>query len=309
MNRSAADQEIDLLRKGAHLEINSNGYAFQYAAIAALRRLAMEERSLLFPVVAEFPVEVGDRTTHIDALLRDKKSPFYLVCEFKRADPARANWCFFRAPFVSNAINSRERIVREVIERDDATGECHLALDWRYPAPDRHVYRLAIALQSHGKGESQTARTFFDDALKQVTLGINGLLSLAYRRIERGESLFIVEDPGFWRPARTAASFMPIIITTAKLWTADADLSTAELATGDIDRANINPVETPWLYFQHAQSPGLMHGAQRRKDKPRHIPDLLSIEYTRTVCVVSIAGLEDFLNEWSRDLEWIAWGH
>jgi hypothetical protein len=48
---------------------------------------------------AEFPVVAGGSTTHVDFILRSRSRRTYLVAECKRADPARARWCFARAPY------------------------------------------------------------------------------------------------------------------------------------------------------------------------------------------------------------------
>ena len=265
--------------------------------------MAEKGESPLRPVVTEFPVELNGRSTHIDAILRHKHSPFYFVCEFKRAGPSRANWCFFHAPFVSAGTPHRERIVREAVVRDPESQGVHVALEWG--SIGEGVYRLATALKSDGSGEGQKADAAFDDAIKQVTLGTNGLIALLLGQGSNVRRTFVQEDSSRWQGNREMAAFMPVIITTANLWTSDVDLATSDLKTGNVDKEAIEPKRTPWLYFHHAQSPSLKHAAPGRA--ANHIPDPLAIEYTRTVCVVSVSGLTDFVMNWAQPDRWYAW--
>jgi hypothetical protein len=79
--------------------LNSHGHRFQHAVVRRLEDLYCEKRSAWFIDGVEFPVSAGGQTTHIDFILKSKSGRTYIVAECKRADPAKARWCFARAPY------------------------------------------------------------------------------------------------------------------------------------------------------------------------------------------------------------------
>ena len=85
----------------------------------------------------------------------------------------------------------------------------------------------------------------------------------------------------------------------------DVDHASADLATLNIDKGAVEPKRTPRLYVHHAQSPSLKHAVPGKT--ANHIPDLLAIEYTDTVCVVSVSGLAEFAERWAESERWYAW--
>jgi hypothetical protein len=52
------------------------------------------------------PVSVGGKDTHVDFVLRTHEA--FLVAECKRANPALANWCFARAPYIARRERASE---------------------------------------------------------------------------------------------------------------------------------------------------------------------------------------------------------
>ena len=82
------------VRDDLQKRLDQHGYGFQYALIRHLR-----EKGLSWYLQAtEFPVEVGEKHTRIDFVLKYGSRNVYLVAECKRANPALSNWCFIRAP-------------------------------------------------------------------------------------------------------------------------------------------------------------------------------------------------------------------
>ena len=83
--------------------LGAHGHGFQYAVLRRAKELAEKRLSNWVFEAAEFPVGTSESPIHVDFVLRDLQATVYLVVECKRADPARANWCFLKAPYARAA--------------------------------------------------------------------------------------------------------------------------------------------------------------------------------------------------------------
>ena len=92
---------------------------------------------------------------------------------------------------------------------------------------------------------------------------------------------------------------LPVIFTTANLYTSDVKLDEAELATGKVAGGNLTRVA--WVMYQYSMSPGLKHTAVSN-NSPGDLVELYQTEYIRTVPVVSVSGIQDFMM-WVSKLE------
>jgi hypothetical protein len=86
---------------------------------------------------------------------------------------------------------------------------------------------------------------------------------------------------------------VPVIFTTATLWTSDVDLSAADLRTGNVAPDVGSLTSQPWLWVNYNQSPALKHSLATQADFG-HMEDALEIEYTRSIAIVNAQGIEDF---------------
>src|SRR6266581_2575724 len=101
---TATDYHPDDLRKF----VSSHGHGFHYAVLRRAHQLATERKSQWLFEAAEFPVTSGDQVIHVDFILRLGQTKVYLVAECKRADPARARWCFIRSRYTSFGASDKE---------------------------------------------------------------------------------------------------------------------------------------------------------------------------------------------------------
>lgn len=85
---------------------------------------------------------------------------------------------------------------------------------------------------------------------------------------------------------------VPVIFTTAQLFASSADLSSADLETGQV---NIDAAfrGASWLWYQYHVSPGLKHTLEPL-EKANAIEEYLKSEHIRSLAVVSPSGIEDF---------------
>ncbi len=266
--------------------LNRHGHPFQYAVIRRAKELHGDGSSWVFDA-SEFPVEVQGHNTHVDFILSrlPMDGPYgFLVAECKRVNPSLSNWLFATAPYVRRN-GSSPHLLFECVKRDKRdiiSGAMSL------PSSER-IYHVALEAKSKEKGDTSGGRGAIEEAITQVTKGINGL-------IERLSKKLII------LPDASLVTFIPAIFTTAQLWVTNADLGKTDLLRGEIDLSTYNVEKKPWLWLQHNISPSLKHSLEPgisvgisgiRND----ISQLLRLEYARTIAIVSTDGIDDFLKK------------
>jgi hypothetical protein len=98
---------------------------------------------------------------------------------------------------------------------------------------------------------------------------------------------------------------LPVLFTTARLWTCDVDLRTSDLQTGHIDVSKYPLIERQWLLFNYNQSPALKHDHQITNEEKSYfseyryssatLSDVVIMEFSRTIAIVNATGIFDFL--------------
>lgn len=290
-----------ILDKGLAHSLNTHGYSFQYAVLKASNICFENNTSPWAFEASEFPVAVNDFSTHIDFILRNKNEPFYFIGECKRANPAVANWCFVKAPYVSWNISTGERIVREVIcvDPENKTAQPKICLDWIERS--KEIYRLAFEVKSAGKGEATYGRGQVNEATTQVLIGLNGIISFFINHYKKNKKLPF----GKYVKNVYRAAFMPVIYTTANLWVSDVDLSMADIKDGNIDVSSVQLKQKEWLFYQHSQSPNIKHSFGNLGNS-EGLSDLLYLDYTRTIPIVNSSAIQSFFSQyfWNDPEDW-----
>lgn len=272
------------LAEGLSKILSKHGFGFHYAVMRKAQSVFDEGRSKWCLEAAEFPVTVGPDTTHIDFILRSVGGFTFLVAECKRADPRTARWTFVRAPYTAQNAR-RGELVFEQVEYDPAGSPRAVVKTAETPGQPTHI---GLELKTHATGDGISSGSQINDAAAQVLRGTNGLINHVFRaaraRLDRPGQLL----------------FLPVVFTTAELWVSDVDLGDANIETGGVSVERVSRL--PWLWFNHNQSPRLMHEVRRDELSP-DLSTSLRRESCRTIAVVSAAGVEEFLR-W--DLEgWI----
>lgn len=290
---SSNEPEAERLKQSFNKALNRHGYGFQYSILRKAWDLSGQGSRWIFKA-AEFPVEVQGAGTRIDFILSRVsdyryRGGFYMVAECKRANPALSNWCFARAPFVHEergyGYGSYDPLTMEYAEAD-AQGSVLAHAEQKSKL--EHPYHVAVEVRSDAKGDpSGESGRAIEEAATQVLRGLNGLIEFA-----RKTPQFLKEEG--------EAYFLPVIFTTARIWTTDADLATAQIETGNVDFGDSRFAERPWVAYQYHQSPGLKHAASPA-ERPGSLTQLMDSEYVRTIAVVSSAGVGEFLR-WSSEI-------
>ena len=281
------------VQKGFEKALNQHGYGFQYSVLKFAEELYKKEESAWFFEVSEFPAEVQGYDTRIDFILRRSnrfppynQKPFFLIAECKRANPALSNWCFARAPFIRRA-GLLNCLVLETGHRSGAGSL--VATASVIPHYNDLFFQVALEVRSEKEtGDTHTkGRGAIEDATAQVLRGLNGMVDF----VKSVPQILGENGPVY---------FLPVIFTTANIWTSDVVLSSADLEKGEVDLSTTPFVKQPWIFYQYHLSPRLKHSSSP-PGKPDSLPDIMESEYIRTVPIVSPQGIETFLR-WSASL-------
>lgn len=266
-----------------HLQavLNSHGYGLHYAVIRRLSDLAQKKPAFPWRVVAvELPVEVRREHTRIDIVLKHSRRPVYLICECKRVNPALSEWCFLRGPHPTPP-ESADYVLTELVAFDGvrsfSTGVNRLGTSDR-------IHHLAVEVKTDRPGDPHGhGRGGIEGAATQVLRSVNGFVEfLALNR-----SVLRANEP---------TSILPVIFTTAAVYSTDADLGAAGLQDGTTDLADASIEEQPWLYYQYHQTPGIKHELSIPSGEA-DVAEILQAEYIRTVAIVEARGINYFLSE------------
>ena len=160
--------------------LNSHGQAFQYAVIRRPEELVDHGSQWVFEG-AEFPVGDPQNIIHVDLILRARHANVYLVAECKRVDPARARWCFVKAPYTRRNPSSDELIFQGITSQQHVAGPhgpssyatVSRALTRRTARATAHV---GFELRTQAKGDGAFAHGAINDATTQVLRGMNGFV-------------------------------------------------------------------------------------------------------------------------------------
>lgn len=269
-----ADARADTLGPKLLEALNRHGYAFQHTVARLLRERAHKDPTWLVEDV-DVPVATLRKDTSIDIVLSADRGGALMTIECKRVNPAFGHWCFARARHPDSSVASTEAIV----ERYRTSPARHSApVTWGRPA---HVADVALELKTSARGDPCPRGKDLDDATAQAFTGLAGMLHSLHK------------FQGLLR-GRPSCVFVPVVVTTAELWWTGGDLSRAKLTTGLLDELDA-PVRVPWLGFQYPVGDWLRHQVSD-SGQVRNVRELVLRQYLRTLFIVSIGGLDAFMD-------------
>lgn len=254
-------------------ELNDSGFGFQHAVAQAIESRSGSGGWTV--EYSEFPVSTALRPVHIDVLAWFENR-LLLVGECKRVNPAFSDWLFARSPFTGwqRPDGSIDRIydigqsrVRSEPFRVPRATPFHIALEVKTKAPG----------DPSGKGRS------LRDAINQVEAGVSGMMGT------------LAEHPHFWANAKTVY-FLPVIFTTARLFTTDVDLGASDINTGSLP-PNAKVQEARWLWLEDNVSPDLLNPVPLAKPSISSVASLGIQRHARMIAIVSRDAVDTFLRE------------
>jgi hypothetical protein len=261
--------------------LNNLGYGFQYSVLREAKRLFEGGQSPWGDPVPEFPVEVQGRGKRIDFVLKHKECPLYMLAECKRAHPAFWDWCFVKSPYPPSVAPAKAAFVETISIMADEVGQVRAGIQrLKHPCD---VYHIALEVRGDEMGNSKgQGEGAIEEAATRVCRGLNGMIK------------FFRGHLNFFQGERTV-SFLPVIFTTARLWTCSVDLSSADIEDGRIDLSKAHLEKKPWLFYHYHQDPGLKHSLLPTKES-LDLKDVLYSEYVRAIPIVSPSGIAEFLS-------------
>jgi hypothetical protein len=270
--------KVEQIATGLRKVLNMHGHSFQYAVLRRIDQLFTNRQSTWIFEGSEFPVVVNNESTHIDIILRSRTLKTYLIGECKRVDPAIGNWCFARAPYTSR--NPAEELIfdqficnesKEIIQKPCTHGT------------RLGIYHLGFELRTGKPGDGVCHdRSSINQTVAQVLRCSSGLINHLFlkTRSSIGNGKII--------------RFMPVVFTTANLWVTSADLSAADLETGDLPVEAVKAEKVDWLWYNYNRSTTLRHNLELQTDGTE-LSKELKMEFTRSIAFISTIGIDKFM--------------
>lgn len=274
------------LATGLRKTLDSHGHSFHYAVLEHLKALREQGRSQWVFLVSEFPSTTEHQSSRVDFVLQCSGKELLLVGECKRPNASLANWCFVKAPYRVRGESSRQYVVEQLEKRDNQIRVRATPAEYV-----TNIYDLGFELRGQPDEEPNCSqRGAIEDAVTQVLTGMNGVVRF---HAERGSALI----------ERQVIRYLPVVFTTARLFTSDVPLSAASIENGLLpSSASTAVTRAPWVLLQYPQSPDISHGIPYPEVRQPDLAHALQLDYWRTVAFVSPDGIESFLDFAARSL-------
>ncbi len=286
MGQIGADQS-ELISASLRKVLNVHGHGFHHAVIRRVDELFSSKRSRWIFDGAEFPVLAAGHTTHVDFILRSGQT--VVVCECKRADAAKALWCFARSPYTWRNASSQELIFDDL----ECNSTKEVSRKPHFGHTQREIYHLGFELKTGQKGDGGgQSSSAIDQAISQVQRGTSGLINHFYNAVRASDYSWL-KLPDSNRTIR----FVPAIFTTAQIWVTDVDLGAADLTTGELANGVVQAQQIDWVWFTNHRSPGLKPdiNLEREGNPFGELAFDLRRDFARSVAIISPSGIDNFL--------------
>lgn len=288
----AHDEEHSRLRKSLLSAFNAQGHGLQHAIVNEAGRAFREDHAEWSFEAIELPVQVRGKDSRIDVVLKNIQCSTYLCIECKRVNPKFSRWLFLHAPLTLRS-SSSDSLLMDGIQHQPGTTHPFRSIGFRgTPLGDERAFDIGIVCKNRERDSNETGRgrSAIEEAVSQACIGSNGLLEHWFSR--RGIAMNV--------PPR--AYVVPVIVTSAELFSSPVDLSLVNLATGDLASEEFEFKHEKWLYYQYPVSMGI------RPDNfvvqpTRSVSSLVLSDFLRTVPVVNSTHFGEFLRSFRT--EWI----
>ena len=224
--------------------LNNNGYSFQYSVINELNKVS----KLWEFYGAEIPVSTRNRNTQIDFVFQDHPGKVFLIGECKRVHKLFSDWAFVQTPFTSRAIAYNSPLIFEQLReiRGDVLPQVQKEVMNHIKLKDTSIYGLGFRVKNHlqkGEVECQENIDVINKSIEQVLLSTSGFINYLAK----------VVKPSNFTKYNITSLFLPTIITTAKLWVTDSNISEANLIDGNLTDIEMFK-EVPYVWFNFNRS-------------------------------------------------------
>ncbi len=277
-------KRLEHVNTGLRKFLRDHGYAFQFSVLRLATSTFQNEDSEWEPEASELPVSVNGNDTRIDFVLTQKGDNYmaYMVAECKRVDVGKANWCFMPAPFVGKKTRGVKKVFECIAWIPEVDDESPCGVSSRCVAQGvstgtaESPFHLARSI-----GDPGGNRNVIDEACGQLLRGISGIAAM------------IGSDSALLGGSNQAI-LIPVLFTTASLWSSSVDLSTASLEDGSPSQADLELKSERWVLYQCPMSPSLKHSLPQFK-QTGEMHRKLEYDLTRSIYVVNASHTRAFL--------------
>lgn len=272
--------------------LDRHGYGFQHAILKGVDALVTEGKTKWYLEVVEFPVDLG-KGSRVDFILKCPgnrgANPKLILAECKRVNPALANWCFLRAPYIRRGQSDLGYFYESVHYEVEQEGAAVQTKSRCYFDTSLKTYHIALEVKADKTGDAHGGKPqAIEDAATQICVALGGMIEL------------LSQQPHLF-PTENVYHLMPVIFTTANLWASEAKLSDADILTGKVDLFASSFKQVDWLVLDYNISPGIKHTVAH-SEATRSFGEFMESEYTRSIAIVNPKGLGNFLN-WAEKVD------
>ena len=274
------------LLKAIRSAINSHGYGLQaacFASAADVRVNRPSDRASRWVCEGlEVPFSIPGRNGRVDAVFRHTNNRCYITTEFKRVNAALSRWVFAKMPLIKRN-RSREYLLADSFIFHEASGRASVQGYKLFDLSDAYHVGVVARGGDSGENEGQQSRGAIEEAATQACAGASGLL----QHWAAGRGL---------KPADRAGVYViPVIVTTAELYSVKPELTVASIETGDIELSDDDIKPEKWLYYQYPTSPGLRAPIAGSEPQSADLLRMLDMAYLRTIPVVRATAFDEWL--------------
>lgn len=270
--------------------LNEHGFLFQ-SRLAQL----FGPKGLWKLVATEVPVAapLTDQETRIDLLIERAGDmvgyPWQGVIEAKRSHPDYKYWVFFdESPRLAAHPDAQLFIQSTALVSRDQDGYTRRTkrVMWLPKQNGLRTFNYYLEAKENfsGKGTRSATNSTIEDALNQVTLGAIGLAD----KMELLKQDF--------------ARFVPIIVTTANIYSANYGKDDVSLDRGELAAAKLKLEELPWVCVNYALGDRLANAAQLTTNIAGSLPTDVGVRSLRSVFIVQSTKLLAFLQWFNEEL-------
>lgn len=277
--------------------LNEQGFLFQQRILETIEQsndCAWTSRAVEYPVAFGSHHEIETKIDIILGRRNSAKDPWYAVVECKRASRDYKRWIFFdkkirlvglgraslflqRADLLTTWTPSLQEFppLTLQVDRIPANHECSI-----------YNFYVEARINRPNSGQKASATEAIEGSMRQVCVGVVGLAS------------------SLARMKATSFRLLPIVVTSADLYSAEFKVDDISIDRGHIDPENLRLEHRPWLCVNYPIDESIAEWAGLTTVHASTVGEALLSRHLRSVFVVQSNHLIPFLkwaNEWVTD--------
>ncbi len=267
--------------------LNSQGYLFQQRCIHEIENIQRSAYGWLV-AVENHPIAIHEKDTEIDFVLSTGNRHAHIIVECKRANPEYLTWAFTKTEtkqFLATTIDiptTNSGIPSETLRPESRP----MTITFNNREPQFASYGLEILTkQTKGKVKPSNTKTI-NDACYQVLMGLGGFV------FEQMEQMRKYTEGGSY-------GYIPMIITTAKLYLVNYCVSDINLEEGKIATDKTKTEIVNWLVLSYGVPESIrLTDIKEKQSYAGSDPRVIKEKFrTKDIFIVNSSHIKEFLSE------------